>query len=171
MWKQKKGLHFRVSRMKKTPRITIGRVDKADFPELHLEDLDVKVDTGAYTSSIHCYKIEEFEKDGQKCIRFELLDPDHPNYNHKKFVFTDYEERVIKSSFGTQEERFAIKTTIELFGKSFPILLTLSERSDMKYPILLGRKFLTKRFVVDTAKKNLSQKFKEISKNENSNPL
>ena len=53
-----------------------------------------------------------------------------------------------------------IQTTIIIFNKTFPIYLTLSERKDMKYPILLGRKFLNKKFIIDTAKKNLSHKLK-----------
>jgi hypothetical protein len=51
------------------------------------------------------------------------------------------------------ENRFSIKTEIFIFGKSYPIDLTLTERGSMKYPVLLGRKFLSKKFIVDTAKK------------------
>jgi hypothetical protein len=58
-------------------KITIGRADKADFPELSLSEIDVKIDSGAYTSSIHCSSINEITVDGVSLIKFTLLDPEH----------------------------------------------------------------------------------------------
>jgi hypothetical protein len=141
-------------------KVTIGRVDKADFPELSLLDIDIKIDSGAYTSSIHCSEIKEVGNEGESYIQFTLLDPEHPFYNNKKFKFKNYTSKIVKSSNGISEKRFMIQTTIIIFNKTFPIYLTLSERKDMKYPILLGRKFLNKKFIIDTAKKNLSHKLK-----------
>jgi hypothetical protein len=143
-------------------KTTIGRIDKADFPELHLQDIDLKVDSGAYTSSIHCSDIEEIEVEGDNFIRFTLLDPEHEFYNNKEFSTKSYASKMVKSSNGISEKRFLIETKIVIFNKSFPIHLTLSERKDMTFPILLGRKFLNKKFVIDTAKKNLSFKLKNI---------
>ncbi|SDS13367.1 Uncharacterized conserved protein [Polaribacter sp. KT25b] len=143
-------------------KTTIGRIDKADFPELHLQDIDLKVDSGAYTSSIHCSNIEEIEVEGDNFIRFTLLDPEHEFYNNKEFSTKNYASKMVKSSNGISEKRFLIETKIIIFNKSFPIHLTLSERKDMTFPILLGRKFLNKKFVIDTAKKNLSYKLKNI---------
>ena len=139
---------------------TIGRIDKVDFPEFGLLDIESKVDTGAYTSAIHAHKIEESNVNGKNFISFTLLDPEHVQYNEKVFRTQNYSKKIIKSSNGTSEERFVVKTTITLFKKTYTIELTLSERSDMKYPILLGRKFLTKKFIVDTSQKNNSYKSK-----------
>ncbi|MDN3619322.1 RimK/LysX family protein [Polaribacter undariae] len=141
-------------------KITIGRIDKADFPELHLEDIDLKIDSGAYTSSIHCSNIEEITIDGKNFIRFKLLDPEHPFYNNKEFTTKNYASKLVKSSNGISEKRFLVETEIVIFNEIFPIHLTLSERKDMKFPILLGRKFLNKKFVIDTTKTNLSHKLK-----------
>tara|TARA_R110001592_G_scaffold38643_2_gene127378 strand:- start:490 stop:924 length:435 start_codon:yes stop_codon:yes gene_type:complete len=143
-------------------KTTIGRVDKADFPELHLVDIDLKIDSGAYTSSIHCSDINEIEVEGANFIRFTLLDPEHDFYNNKEFSTKNYASKMVKSSNGISEKRFLIETEIVIFNESFPIHLTLSERKDMTFPILLGRKFLNKKFVIDTAKKNLSFKLKNI---------
>jgi hypothetical protein len=145
-------------------KLNIGRVDKADFPELLLKDIDIKIDSGAYTSSIHCSNIEEITVDGDNLIKFTLLDPEHPFYNNKEFTFKNYSSKTVKSSNGIAETRFMIQTEIIIFNQSFPIYLTLSERKDMKYPILLGRKFLNKKFIIDTAKKNLSHKLKYKNK-------
>ena len=143
-------------------KTTIGRIDKADFPELHLVDIDLKIDSGAYTSSIHCSDIKEIEVEGAHFIRFTLLDPEHDFYNNKEFSTKNYASKMVKSSNGISEKRFLIETEIVIFNESFPIHLTLSERKDMTFPILLGRKFLNKKFVIDTAKKDLSFKLKNI---------
>lgn len=142
-------------------KIVIGKKDKADFPELGLQEIDIKVDTGAYTSSIHCHHIKECLENGESFIEFQLLDPSHKDYNHKKFRVKNFKEKKIKNSFGNSEIRYIIKTTILIFNKVIPIELSLSERSEMKFPVLIGRKLLNKRFVVDTSKSNLSHEAKK----------
>lgn len=130
----------------------IGRLDKANFPELNLKDISIKIDTGAYTSSIHYEDIEEKE-DGLHCT---FLDKEHPEYDHKPFVFKDYNKIRVKSSNGIAQSRYEIKSKIEIFGKVYKISLSLSNRKEMKHPVLLGRKFLNKKFIVDPELKNLS---------------
>lgn len=134
----------------------IGRFDKADFPELHLEDIAIKIDTGAYTSSIHCNHIIE-EEDYLSCT---FLDEEHPLYNGKKFTFRDYDIVFVKSSNGVVQKRYLVVTTIKIFDKVYKISLTLSARQDMRYPVLLGRKFLTKKFIVDTEMIDVSYNLK-----------
>jgi len=138
----------------------IGRKDKADFPRMRLCDIDVKIDTGAYTSAINCHNVKVSEKDGTKYVSFNLLDPSHPNYVEKKHKMLLHSKKKIKNSFGKSEERCVIKTTIKLFEKNFEIELSLSDRSKMDYPVLLGRKLLKKGFVVDVSRSNLSYKKK-----------
>jgi len=142
----------------------VGRIDKLDFPELNLIDIDIKVDTGAYTSTIHCHEIKEVELDGVNYIEFRLLDATHAQYDDKVFTVKNYKIKSIKSSFGDVEQRYIINTTIVVFENEYPIKLSLSERSDMKYPVLIGRRFLNKQFIVDTSLKNLSFKLKQKSK-------
>jgi len=146
----------------KPEKIIIGRKDIADFQKLNLYGIEVKVDSGAYTSSFHCHKIEQIFKDGVQLVRCVFLDPDHEQYHEKEFCFDNFKVRNVKSSNGVVEERFSIFTEITIFRKTYPIELTLTERPDMKHPVLLGRKFLSKRFLVDTSKKNLSFKGKVI---------
>ena len=144
--------------------IIIGRNDKADFPELNLKSINIKVDTGAFTSSIHSCEVKEIELNGEKYIEFKLLDPLHLKYNNKIFKVKNYKVKDIKSSFGNIEQRFIIETIIKIFDQEYPIELSLSERSDMTFPILIGRKFLNKRFVVNTSLQNLSNKLKQKKK-------
>ena len=124
----------------------IGRYDRANFPGLHLNDISVKVDTGAYTSSIHCDNIKE-EEGTLKCT---FLDEEHPLYNGREFSFTDYDIVFVRSSNGMVQKRYQIQTNITLFNHTFKISLSLSARQEMRFPVLLGRKFLTKKFIVDT---------------------
>lgn len=137
-------------------KTNIGRIDKADFPLLGLIDVEVKVDTGAYTSSIHCKNLK-VENNYLKC---NFLDEEHPNYHEKEIVFDEYDVKVVKSSNGQAEPRYRIKTEIVIFGKTQEIYLTLSDREEMRYPVLLGRNFLSRKFVVDINRTNLSYKLK-----------
>ncbi|WP_423130594.1 ATP-dependent zinc protease family protein [Gaoshiqia sp. Z1-71] len=139
-------------------KILIGRQDIAEFTELQLENIEVKVDTGAYTSSFHCHDIEVINLNGAKKLRCLFLDPEHEKYHHKEFIFDRFSKKKIRSSNGQLEERFCINTTILLFGREMPLELTLTERGQMRFPVLLGRKFLSPRFVVDSSKRNLSAK-------------
>ncbi len=144
-------------------KIVIGRFDKADFPALNLFDIAVKVDTGAYTSSIHCNNI--IEKDNS--IQCTFLDEEHPAYNEKQMTFEDYDIVFVRSSNGIIQKRYQVKSNIKLFGKIFKISLSLSDRQEMRYPVLIGRKFLTKKFIVDTELIDVSYN-KKVDENKNS---
>lgn len=146
----------------KAKKIIIGRKDVADFEKLDLYGIEVKIDSGAYTSSFHCHKIEKVNRDGVELIKCKFLDPSHPQYHEKEFCFDNFKMRTIKSSNGLVEERVSINTEITIFRKKYPIELTLAERIEMKHPVLLGRKFVSKRFLIDTSRKNLSANGKII---------
>ncbi|PIB37603.1 peptidase [Reichenbachiella sp. 5M10] len=144
--------------------ITIGRKDKIDLPEFQLYDIDVKVDTGAYGSALHCHSTKIVLRDGVETLAFKILDPDHPEYEGQVYYTTKFNQKRVKSSNGELEHRYTIKTTMVLFGKVKVIEFSLTDRSNMKNPILLGRKFLSGKFLVDVKLKNLSfQKKNNIS--------
>lgn len=135
--------------MKNAPKLVVGRREKANFPELQLYHIDAKVDTGAYTSSIHCHDIRE--ENNQLYCKF--LDPVHPEYNEREFRFNSFSRKTVKSSNGQIENRYKITTKIVLGGRQYSISLTLADRAKMKYPVLLGRKFLSRKFIVDVSLK------------------
>lgn len=132
----------------------IGRIEKISFPALSIEDLDAKVDTGAYTSSLHCHRIEVISEDGVDYVLFSLFDPEHPSYRKKRFKSKLHDIRIVKSSNGQVEKRYVIKEKATFCGKKRVIELTLTDRSKMKYDLLLGRRFL-RNFLVDVSKKYL----------------
>ena len=136
----------------------IGRLESIDFPEWDLIDIDAKIDTGAYTSSLHCHHIKSYEEDGTEYVRFNLLDPSHDTYNDKLFKLPVHRKKVVKSSNGSTEERFVVKTKVRLFDKLLTAELSLTDRSEMRYPVLVGRKLINGRFLVDVSKKYITKK-------------
>lgn len=143
---------------------TIGRKDLIDLPSLHLEGIDAKIDTGAYTSSLHVKNIKPVEKDGQLWVKFKLAHPHHPAFNNKAFTLPVHAHKYIKSSTGQSELRYIVRTQVVLFGKRYSTEFSLSDRSKMECPVLLGRKLLYRKFLVDVTQKNLSFKQKQKRK-------
>ena len=139
----------------------IGRSDKLDFPQFGLTDIPVKTDTGAYTSSIHCIYKEEIERDGQMILKFKLFDTSFKDIHERVFETTHFACKKFKSSFGEEEKRYIIETIIIAHGEEITVEFSLSDRSKMKFPVLLGRKFLNKRFVVNSTATDLSYKKKK----------
>ncbi|WP_425437391.1 ATP-dependent zinc protease [Nonlabens arenilitoris] len=133
-------------------KLIIGRTDRADFPKLEIENLDIKIDTGAYTSSIHCTDI--VEENG--ILLATLLDEAHEQYHGKQMKFEEYEITSVRSSNGTSELRYEVQANIRLFSKLWKISLTLSNREQMRYPVLIGRKFLSSKFIVDPELQDVS---------------
>lgn len=136
----------------------IGRIEKVDFPDLNVFQLKAKIDTGAYTSSLHCHKIEL--NSSKKDVSFYLLDPSHPEYNEQIITSPVEDIRSVRSSNGLAEDRIIIKTRIYLHECLEMIQLSLTDRSEMRYPVLLGRKFLRDRYIVDVSKKFIGNLYK-----------
>ncbi|MBA3971083.1 MAG: ATP-dependent zinc protease [Bacteroidetes bacterium] len=128
-------------------KITIGRREVIDFPELELYNIIAKVDTGAYTTALHCHDIRE--ENG--VLYFKLLDPTHADYTAKELVYKEYFRKEIKNSFGESEKRYIIKTSIRIGKKRIKSLISLTDRGTMRYPVLIGRKLLKGRFIVDVS--------------------
>lgn len=138
------------------PLLVIGSTDRVDFPEFKLEDIPCKIDTGASISAIHCHHVKLVEENGITQVSFMLLDPSHEAYQQMVFKTTNFKERMIKNSFGSTECRYSIRTTIRLFGRTIRAEFTLSDRENMRYPVLLGKRLLKNRFLVDVSRDNLN---------------
>jgi hypothetical protein len=93
-------------------------------------------------------------------VSFKLLDPTHPNFYDQEIIMPLHKQKNVRSSNGTVEERMFIKTAITLGGKTYNAELSLTDRSDMKYPMLIGRKFLNKHYIVDVSMKYQNPKEK-----------
>jgi hypothetical protein len=133
---------------KKTfPRQTIGRREIVDFPDLRLFGLAAKIDTGANTTALHCQHVRV--ENG--VLYFRLLDESHPEYDDREHRFEKFEEKLIKSSFGQEEMRYVIRTKIKIGKRIIRSIISLSDRANMRYPVLIGRRLLKNRFDVDVS--------------------
>jgi len=131
----------------------IGRLEKVDLPDFGLNDVIAKIDTGAYNGAIHTNHVKEKEVDGKSVIEFSLLDEDHPEFKEDTFQVDDFEKKLVKNSTGDSEMRYVVPTVIILKGQEIKVKLSLSNRKNLKHPILLGRKIIRKHFIVDVSKK------------------
>lgn len=140
----------------------IGRREIVNLPEFGLQHVEVKVDSGAYTSSIHYSHCKEVTREGKRKLEVVFLDKKHPAFNNEKHYFKHYKIKKIKSSNGEEQIRYIINCTIEFMDQHIHTEFSLTQREGMRYPILLGRKFLNKRFIVDTSLVHVAQKTKKI---------
>jgi hypothetical protein len=123
----------------------IGSEEFVSFPELNVNMIHARVDTGAATSSLGVKWVKE-EEGVISCLL----------PNKQVVTFDSFKKKIIKSSFGHTEERYVVKILINVLGRKVRTNFTLADRSKMKFPILLGRKLLKGKFMVDVDLKNQS---------------
>lgn len=133
-------------------KLLVGAIELCSLPDLHIKKLHMRVDTGAKTSSLHVDNIEEFERDGEPWVSFDI----HPDYHHVEQVVRREAKvksfRKVKMSNEASERRYVIDTTIIIHDQSWPIELNLTDRSNMTYLMLLGREAMIGRLIVDPEK-------------------
>ncbi|MFQ3234807.1 MAG: hypothetical protein ACI9C4_000358 [Paraglaciecola sp.] len=127
----------------------VGTLELCNLPELTIHALNVRVDTGATTSSLHVDNIEEYQHGEELWVSFDI----HPDIHNvaqivRREAKVDAIKRV-KSSTATLEKRYTIKTQIQMAELTWPIQLTLTDRSEMTYLMLLGREAMAGKFLVD----------------------
>ena len=132
-------------------KVTIGRLEYIALPKLGVARVHAKLDTGAFRSALHYQKLDLRIVDGKQ----ELVVTFSMGRKRTKVVFHEFRLVIIKSSTGQRTERYLITTTVKLNTHEVRTQFTLFDRSDMKFQVLLGRKFLHGRFVVDVARKNV----------------
>ena len=130
----------------------IGWREWVGLPDLGIKAVKAKVDSGARSSSLHAFDVEEFERKGELWVRFQV----HPvQRNNKEVVAAEskiLEHRSVRSSSGKASMRPVIVTHVELLGVVWPVELTLANRDEMGFRMLLGREAFRRRFLVDGGK-------------------
>jgi len=134
----------------------IGWREWLTLPDLGIQAIKAKVDTGARTSALHTFGLEPFEKDGMLKLNFGI----HPLQRRKDIevncVADVVDRRRVTSSVGQSEMRYVIRTTVALGEFKWPIELTLTNRRSMRFRMLLGRAAISGPLLVDPAKSYLT---------------
>ncbi len=133
------------------PRVELGWCELVDVTALGLIGVRAKIDTGARTSALHATEITPTLRYGEPWVRF--LSETGPEAEHIWCEAPMVEERCVTSSNGVEEMRYIIDARIKLAGISLPVQLSLTDRTPMAFPMLIGRTALKRHFLVNVARK------------------
>jgi hypothetical protein len=140
----------RLSRKRPEQLAVIGWREWVRLPDLHVDRIKAKVDTGARSSALHAWDVAEFSRHGQRWVKFNL----HPvQRNNRISVAAEariLEYRSVRSSSGRVTHRPVIVTPVEMMGQRWLVELTLANRDAMGFRMLLGRQAIRQRFLVDS---------------------
>lgn len=129
----------------------VGRKETVFFPELEVGPIEAKIDTGAYGNAIHVD--EAFVRDGS--LRFSIGGKEH--------CFDRYKTVMVRSSNGYVQERYSVYLRMRLGGRCYKIKASLASRSEMRFPVLIGRRFLARfGFLVDVRKMDINDRAKAL---------
>ncbi len=150
----------------KHPKLVIGWREWLSLPDFDVPGIKAKIDTGAATSAIHAFAIMPFERDGERYVRFNL----HPLQGRDDVTVPCeaklVDRRKVKNSGGKTQTRYVIVTTVAIAGQRWEIELTLTNRDQMQFRMLLGRSAMKGHLVVDpqlshqTGKPDLNKLYK-----------
>src|SRR5205814_9037823 len=127
------------------PPAVIGWREHIDLPALGIGPITAKIDTGARSAALHAEEIELLH--GGRKVRFKVpRKTSSPKRVVCELPVTDW--RIVKNSGGRSELRFVVETQVAIGGIEFPAEITLTNRTDMGVPMLLGRQALYDRFLV-----------------------
>lgn len=127
----------------------IGWREWVALPALGVPAIKAKIDTGARSSALHAFDVEQFEQDGRAMVRFQA----HPIQRNDDYIVTAeaalLEERLVRNSGGQAEMRPVIETLVQVGQAVWAIELTLTNRDEMGFRLLLGRQAVRRRYLID----------------------
>lgn len=133
----------------------IGWREWVALPALGVHTIKAKIDTGARSSTLHAFAVERFERDGRAMVRFQA----HPMQRNDDFIVTAeaalIDDRMVRNSGGQAELRPVIETSVQVGNALWPIELTLTNRDEMGFRMLLGRQAVRRRYLVDPGRSYL----------------
>lgn len=133
----------------RSEKLVVGWREWVSLPDLNLQHIKAKIDTGARTSTLHAFSVEGYSKKGAQRVKFLI----HPYQNRidvvKECDARVVDKRMVSDSGGHKEKRYVILTTLVIGTEAWDIEMTLTNRDTMKFRMLLGRTAMKKKIVVD----------------------
>ncbi|WP_067199767.1 ATP-dependent zinc protease family protein [Microbacterium sp. XT11] len=130
----------------------IGWREWVSLPDLGVDWIKAKIDTGARTSSLHAFGIREFRRDGEDWVRFWVKPWQDSQEDAVEVECPVHDRRAVRSSSGHAQERFVVELLIRLHDREVLAEVTLSNRDEMGFRMLIGREALRQGYVVDPAR-------------------
>jgi hypothetical protein len=147
--------------------VTAGWREWVGLPGLGIEWVKAKLDTGARSSALHAFDLEELRRDGERWVRFEI----HPWQRNAEDAVTVelplHDERVVRSSSGHEQHRYVVRVDIALLGRTVTTDVTLTRRDEMGFRMLIGREALQQGFLVDSGHSYLGGRPKRVVRRRN----
>ena len=142
---------YQVSRSTHSNTLT-GWREWVSLPDLGVDWIKAKIDTGARTSSLHAFDIQEFARDGEAWVRFRVKPWQDSQEDAVVVESPIHDRRAVRSSSGHAQERLVVQLMIRLVDREVMAEVTLSNRDEMGFRMLIGREALRRGYVVDPAR-------------------
>ena len=137
------------------------------MPEIHVPWVKAKIDTGAQTSALHATAITEFERDGAPWVTFTVVPWQESEEDAVEITLPVHDRRVVRSSNGHAQERPVVLTNVRLAGRTIRAEVTLTDRDEMVFRMLIGREALAQGYIVDSSASFLGGKPPRAVRNRN----
>nr|WP_314844230.1 ATP-dependent zinc protease [uncultured Microbacterium sp.] len=130
----------------------IGWREWVSLPDLGVDWIKAKIDTGARTSSLHAFDIHEFDRDGAAWVRFRVKPWQDSQEDAVDVECPVHDRRAVRSSSGHAQERLVVELRIRMYDREVLAEVTLSNRDEMGFRMLIGREALRQGYTVDPAR-------------------
>lgn len=147
--------------------IVAGWREWVRLPGLEVRWIKAKLDTGARTSAIHAFDLEEFEKDGDDWVRFSIHPWQRSAVESTIVELPVHDRRVVRSSNGEAQERMVVLMDITIVGTTVTAEVSLSRRDEMGFRLLIGREVLRQGFLVDPGRSYVGGRPKRVVRRKN----
>jgi hypothetical protein len=132
-------------------KVVVGWREWVALPQADVPWVKAKVDTGARSSSIHAFDLEAYAHDGAPWVRFSIHPWQRSDDDHVELSLPVLDRRDVRSSNGQVEQRYAVALDVTLAGRTITTVMTLSNRDEMGFRMLIGREALERGFLVDSS--------------------
>ena len=148
-------------------RVVLGWREWVSLPQAGVARIKAKIDTGARSSAIHAFDLEPYDDGGAAWVRFSIHPWQRSDDDVAGLALPVLDRREVRSSNGQAEERYAVAMEVVLAGRPITTVMTLSNRDEMGFRLLIGREALAQGFLVDSAASYLGGRPKRAVRRKN----